>query len=105
MLDEHGAVSVFFDSSIYSLTAVKKAAYKFAKICSVHLQPSENGITATLNTIDTSLSDTDKVTIAGALCNEAIDQDLRESISAKTEGVRNLILAQAFSKTSLLEQT
>lgn len=32
-----------------------------------------------------------------------LDQDLREIVSEETEGVRNLILAHAFSKTTLIK--
>ena len=34
---------------------------------------------------------------------EILDQDLRESIKRETEPVRNLVLAQAFSKTNLIK--
>jgi His-Xaa-Ser system protein HxsD len=34
---------------------------------------------------------------------EVLDQDLREHIKRETESYRNLILAHAFSKTSLIE--
>jgi len=35
---------------------------------------------------------------------EVLDQDLRGSIKAETESVRNLILAHAFSRTSLVQK-
>jgi His-Xaa-Ser system protein HxsD len=34
---------------------------------------------------------------------EVLDQDLREKIKSETESYRNLILAHAFSKTTLIE--
>ncbi len=34
---------------------------------------------------------------------EVLDQDLREKIAKETEEVRNLILAHAFSKTSIIK--
>jgi len=39
---------------------------------------------------------------AGQFCNEVLDQELREEIAAETRGVRDLLLAHAFSKTSLI---
>ena len=35
---------------------------------------------------------------------EVLDQDLREKIKKESEPLRNLILAHAFSKTTLVEQ-
>jgi hypothetical protein len=41
--------------------------------------------------------------MAGEFCNEVLDQELRETIAEETAGIRNLLLAQAFSKTSLID--
>lgn len=91
-----------FDLRIYSPAAVKKAAYKFAADFSailtvrdehrleVRIHFAENGVASHIETV------------LDAFCNEVIDQDLRELIAKETEATRNLILAEAFSKTSLL---
>jgi len=34
-------------------------------------------------------------------CNEVLDQELRERVVREMTGIRNLLLAQAFSKTAL----
>jgi His-Xaa-Ser system protein HxsD len=98
----NGTQSVRFASSAYSLDAVKQAAYKFAKTCGVVLQCDEKYTEATISFFDDKISELERSKLVGAFCNEVIDQDLRESIAAKTESIRNLILAQAFSKTNLL---
>ena len=89
-----------FDTSVYRLSAIKKAAYKFGghfyalveqheHITEVRLRPKE------------SCASPD--TLAGEFCNEVLDQELRETIAEETAGIRNLLLAQAFSKTSLID--
>ncbi len=99
-----GSVSVVFDLQINSLTAVKKAVYKFAADCAAVLSTKEpNQLEVKLSFPDTT-DLVDKRAVVRAFCNEVIDQDLREQIACETEATRNLILAQAFSKTSLLQQ-
>jgi His-Xaa-Ser system protein HxsD len=103
VLDD-GSLSITFDLEIYSAAAVKKAVYKFAADCAAFLSKKEpNKLIARLSFSDDTNTST-KQAIARAFCNEVIDQDLREQIMRETEGTRNLILAQAFSKTSLLTE-
>ncbi len=98
------SIAVTFDLSINSITAIKKAVYKFAGDCSAILSTAEpNQLKAELSFPET-ISLTERKAVVRALCNEVIDQDLREQIAQETEAIRNLILAQAFSKTSLLQQ-
>ena len=91
-----------FDSSVYRLDAVKKAAYKFADSCSAMLRQEDSLIIVSLE-FKESMLEPEKAALLHAFKNEVLDQQLREEISEKTESVRNLILAQAFSKTSLVE--
>jgi His-Xaa-Ser system protein HxsD len=98
---DDGAVRFEIDLSVYSLDTVKKAAYKFTSECAVLFeQESPNLLIVILSFVGEQTKDR-KLQIAGALCNEILDQDLRETIAKKTESSRNLILAHAFSKTSL----
>lgn len=98
-----GSISVCFDARVYPVIAVKKAAYKFAKDCAVVIDSLGHQFRATINLFDETMPTSAKNRLVGAFCNEVIDQDLREQISVQTEPVRNLILAQAFSKTNLLD--
>src|SRR5690349_20420874 len=84
---------------VYRLTAVKKAAYKFASRCGIQVHVRDSGHTEV------------RLTPAGAgdleqllreFQQELIDQEVRELVRGETEGLRNLILAQAFSPISLL---
>ncbi len=89
-----------FDSRIYRLSAVKKAAYKFCGLFHIHIEQSDQ-ITEVRLTPKDSSAPID--TLVGEFCNEVLDQDLRETVAEETVGIRNLLLAQAFSKTSLID--
>ena len=93
---------VEFDSSVYSLSAIKKAAYKFGRDCHVLVESQgSNHIRVLLRA--KRVLDNSKY-LAGEFCNAVLDEDLREKISQETEGIRNLMMAQAFSKTTLLDE-
>ena len=90
-----------FDPRIYSTAVVKKAAYRFGSRCHIQIEIGNDGeIVVTLK--PTSLRENLEL-LAGEFENEVLDQDLREIVAKETEGLRNLILAQAFSQTSLLD--
>lgn len=97
-----GTVCVSFDSNTTHLEAIKKSAYKFAKDCSILLSEESGQFIAHITFFAKKEPDS-KTRLIGAFCNEVIDQELRERIAEKTEMTRNLILAQAFSKTKLLQ--
>lgn len=82
---------------------MKKAAYKFTHHASILLEEPQEGEVSIRFSFDDKKSVSEKQKIVHDFCNEVLDQDLRESIAEETEATRNLILAQAFSQTSLLE--
>jgi His-Xaa-Ser system protein HxsD len=100
-LQDMPVVTICVDSRVFRLSAVKKAAYRLGDrfYAGIQVDPEpENTIRVTLT------AKTDRVsleTIEGEFRNELLDQDLREMIAEETEGVRNLLLAQAFSGVSL----
>lgn len=98
-----GSVLLRFDSSIYSKEAVKKACYKFADVCSTHIATNSDGQIVVRVEFQEEPDTEQRGLIIQSLVNETLDQDLRDSIKQETEPVRNLILAQAFSKTSLID--
>ncbi len=96
------SVKVDFDNKIYSLDVIKKAAYRFIDKFSVDLQLSGDVVSCTLNfTGKTSLESAEL--LKDNFKKEVLDQDLRECIANETLSLRNLILAHAFSKTSLIK--
>lgn len=94
-------VSFEFDLAIYRLTAIQKAAYKYAGLFDIQIHPiNDKNIRVTLNPKD----ETDGVSLqSSGFPNEVLDQELRECVRQETEGVRNLLLAHAFSSLSLLD--
>jgi len=92
---------VSFDSTLHSGDAVQRAIYRLSDRLSCDLERDGEAWRCRLH-IDTS-----EVPIADSVAsdfrNEVVDQVLRERIRDETEGVRNLILALAFSKTELTE--
>ncbi len=95
-----GTVLLTFDSNIYKLSAVKKAAHKFCGLFHILIEQRGQAAEVRLTPRDLSASID---TLVGDFCNEVLDQDLRETVAEETVGIRNLLLAQAFSKTSLID--
>jgi len=97
-------IKLSFDPLVYKLVAIKKAAYKFSDRCSTDIAMSDTEKQIEVNMVfRKALTQEENTLFREQFMNEVLDQDLREIIFQETEAVRNLILAQAFSKTSLLE--
>ena len=91
------------DTRVYSLDAIKKTAYKFAALTSVILQSKSDTVVSVLFNFAGTQGKNDPERVISDFCNELLDQDLREIIKRETTPVRNLILAHAFSHSSLVE--
>ncbi len=90
-----------FDLTIYRLEAVKKAAYKYSGLFDIQLEmASQNRVCITFHQKDHVSSKSPELS---DFPNEVLDQELRETISQETEGIRNLLLAQAFSSLTLVD--
>ena len=94
-------MAVVFDSQVYSLIAIKKAAYKYLDAFSADISVIDNKVHCLLS-FPSSNSDEGCSIIIDDFKKEVLDQDLREKIRVETESVRNLILAYAFSKTGIV---
>jgi His-Xaa-Ser system protein HxsD len=105
IIRSNDGLSLSLDTSIYSLDAIKKAAYKFADRTSILINPSPGTAVVVVFNFGSEHPMSDQGQVIGAYCNELLDQDLRERIKRETTPVRNLILAHAFSRTSLSENT
>jgi His-Xaa-Ser system protein HxsD len=95
-----GSFVVEFDRNVYKLSAVKKAAYKYGSLFHIVIEETRE---ATVVSLKPTATCRDSEEAAGQFCNEVLDQELREEIAAETKGVRDLLLAHAFSKTSLID--
>jgi His-Xaa-Ser system protein HxsD len=97
-VDGHG---VTVDTRIYDLQAVKNAAYRIADRASVLIRLKGE---TQVEVIFISIKTGDHERVIGDFCAELLDQDLRAIIKKETAHVRNLILAHAFSRSSLVKQ-
>ena len=97
-------VIIRLDPAVYRLTAVKKAAYKFGDRCHVEIDSGQTRGTICVGLTPKSVL-VDPAFLAGEFRNEVLDQELREVVAEETQAVRNVLLAQAFSGTALLDPT
>jgi His-Xaa-Ser system protein HxsD len=95
-----GTQVVTFDSTIYRPNAIKKAAYKFGGLFYVLITQLDRATEVRLKPKE---SCTSPDALVGEFCNEVLDQELRETVAEETAGIRDLLLAQAFSKTTLID--
>lgn len=93
--------SMEFDSAVYRLEAIKKAAYRFGGRCVAQIEVVRPGCVRV--TLEPKNPGDDVGMLVGEFRNEVLDQELREVVAKETEAIRNLIVVQAFSKTSLLD--
>jgi His-Xaa-Ser system protein HxsD len=92
------------DTSIYSLEAIKKAAYKFADRASIIINNDSNAkVSVAFNFVGPHAKN-DPEHVISDFRNELLDQDLREIIKKETGALRNAIIAHAFSRTPLAER-
>src|SRR6476620_2378014 len=92
-------VQIELDPQVYRLAAVKKAAYTFGDRCHIQIQVGDGGKIIVALKPKKLLDNLQH--LAGEFENAVLDQELREVVARETEGVRNLLLAQAFARTSL----
>ena len=90
------------DLGVYSLDSLKRAAYRFSDRFATEITVDRQIATCKL-TFPTDRTSESVESVVAAFRRELLDQDLRETIRRETEGVRNLILAHAFSKTGLVD--
>lgn len=91
------------DLRAFGLDAIKRAAYRFSDRFAFDLAVASDTATCTLIFDDNKGADFIDVSIS-FFRKELLDQDLRQTIRAETEHVRNVILAHAFSQTGLVNE-
>jgi|ERR1017187_1666256 His-Xaa-Ser system protein HxsD len=96
--------SLSLSTSVYSVEAVKKSAYKFADRTSIIINPGPDSTISLVFNFAGKYANRDPKQVIADFCNELLDQDLRERIKKEAEPLRNLILAHAFSRTSLADK-
>ena len=101
---EDGAIRVIFDLRVYRLTAIQKAAYRFAdRFTAVFGVRADDSLPASLRFKPTASPATARESVR-QFYQELLDQELREQIAEETNAVRTLILAHAFSNVDLIKR-
>jgi His-Xaa-Ser system protein HxsD len=98
--NEVGRVTVTFDRSTVELDALQRAAYAVADLMTIDITVSGDQFVCTLFARNPRDQESE---LAHRLRAEVIDQTLRLRIAAKTEPLRNLVFALAFSRTGLAD--
>lgn len=94
-------LTLSFDGAVFSLNAVKKAAYRYVHTFTTDISIADGQIHCVLS-FASPVAEEDRLRLVSELKKEVLDQDLRERLQAETGAVRNMILAHAFSKTGLI---
>jgi His-Xaa-Ser system protein HxsD len=89
-------VGLQFPRVAYSADAIQRAAYRFCDRFVLDLEVEDDHFRCTLSCPD----EIEPSTVVD-FRKEVLDQTLRERIRSETEGVRNVILAVAFSNADL----
>jgi His-Xaa-Ser system protein HxsD len=96
------AKTVAFDKNVYGLMALKKTAYKFIDKVATNISDKDDHYLVEMR-FAKEISQEAFEKFKDEFMKEVLDQDLRERIKSETEAYRNLILAHAFSKTTLID--
>ncbi len=86
----------------YEREAIFAAAYKFTNLCSILIEPIDD-YTVGVYFKPLKEKDVDLSEIAGAFCNEVIDQQVRLDLEKKYGNIRDLIVRQAFAPVQNLK--
>jgi His-Xaa-Ser system protein HxsD len=89
------------DLEAFGLDSLKRAAYRFSDRFAFDIALAGTVAHCTLIFPESHSASSIDAAIA-AFRKELLDQDLRRTIRAETEQVRNVILAEAFSRTGLV---
>ena len=103
---------VYLDPRIYSREAILKASYWNTELAYIQISSASSDdrfvIQITLKQGSPTLSNPQPMKISeiiGEYCNAVLDFELRRQVGVETDAVRQLILANAFSESGVLEDT
>lgn len=95
--------TIEIDTTIYDRDAVFQACYRFTDRCHLFLSRSRDSPSTLVLAMSAKHSQSDLKALAGDLCNELIDQQLRSRLAREAGPIRELIVAQAFAEGNLLD--
>lgn len=95
------AIEVRFDRTLYTAEVIERAAYRYIDRWALDLVGQDDGWMCLLR-LNREETQAALEEMANEFRKEVLDQKLRAIIQAKTDTVRNLILARAFSRSGLV---
>jgi His-Xaa-Ser system protein HxsD len=98
------SLCLFVDTTIYSIEAVKKVCYRLADRVSIEIGREDSSKLKLSFHFSGREDESSKEAGVADFWSELLDQDLRETIKRETAQLRNLLLAHAFSQTSLVDK-
>jgi His-Xaa-Ser system protein HxsD len=101
IVEKGGALCATVDLRIYGQAALLKAVHRFTGRCYLHLQHRDEYL-VNARFQPKQAQECRMEELAGEFFNELLDQRLRAIVQQESEAVRNLILAHALSRTSLI---
>lgn len=99
-----GAVHATIDVRVYRLVAVQKTAYRLAEKCTAVLGIIEDDRLPLTLVFARPPEEGHALEVGRLFFQELLDQELREQVGGATRAIRSLLLAQAFSKTDLIDR-
>ena len=99
---EASPIRFVVDLKVYPQIAVRKTAYWYTK--DYHIQLRTVATESLEVTLELKEGAKGVSSAREAFLNQLLDQSLREELAHKTEALRNLILAHALSKSSLVSK-
>src|SRR6187551_354558 len=95
-----GSIRLRLSATNYSESAIQKTAYRLARKCAAHVAPEDDWFMVTLVAERRLDADSARQLVTDFL-RQLNDELLRERIGEQTKGVRELLLAHAFSRSGL----
>lgn len=91
---------IVFDKEIYGIEDIQKALYRNMAAFTAELKTDLHSIYCYISSNENVNEDSFKISVEN-FKKDVLDYNLRKKIALETEGIRNLILGVAFSKTGL----
>ncbi len=99
---EDGALRLTVPIDVYGMDAIFRSCYWLTNRCYVYLAPPEGDlIEVTLVAKEGGVALTDR--LAWNFLNDLVDQRLRIDVNRETRPIREMIVAQAFAETDLID--
>ena len=99
---ENGTLRLTIPIDVYGMDAIFRSCYWLTNRCYLYLAPPQGGLLdVTLVAKEGGVPLTDR--LAWDFLNDLVDQRLRIDINRETRTIREMIVAQAFAETDLID--